>query len=208
LKIIAISDTHGKHWSLSIPSGDVLVHAGDITQRGSIDEVTNFNEFLGTLPHAHKIIIAGNHDFCFERDREESESKLTNCIYLQDQSVIIEGVKFYGSPWQPWFYNWAFNLKRGKELEMKWSKIPLDTNVLITHGPPFGHGDMTLRGSAEGCEELLKAVTILKPKVHIFGHIHEDSGPSSNANTVFINASTCDSSYNPINPPIVYEYAK
>jgi Icc-related predicted phosphoesterase len=208
LKIIAISDTHGKHWSITIPPGDVLVHAGDITRRGSIDEVNNFNEYLGTLPHAYKIIIAGNHDFCFERNREESESKLTNCIYLQDQGVVIEGVKFYGSPWQPWFYNWAFNLKRGNELKLKWSKIPLDTKVLITHGPPFGHRDMTLRRSSEGCEDLLRAVNRIKPKVHIFGHIHEDSGLSSNENTVFINASICDSSYTPINPPIVYEYAK
>jgi len=208
LKIIAISDTHGKHRSITIPHGDVLVHAGDITSRGTIDEVSNFNEFLDTLPHEYKIIIAGNHDFCFERNREKSESKLTNCIYLQDQSVIIKDVKFYGSPWQPWFYNWAFNLQRGKELKLKWSKIPLDTNVLITHGPPYGYGDMTERGKAEGCEDLLSAVKRIKPKVHIFGHIHEGSGLISNENTMFINASTCDSSYSPINPPIVYEYDK
>jgi Icc-related predicted phosphoesterase len=208
LKIIAISDTHGKHWSITIPPGDVLVHAGDITSRGTTDEVSNFNEFLDTLPHEYKIIIAGNHDFCFERNREKSESKLTNCIYLQDQSVIIKDVKFYGSPWQPWFYNWAFNLQRGKELKLKWSKIPLDTNVLITHGPPYGYGDMTDCGKAEGCEDLLSAVKRIKPKVHIFGHIHEGSGLISNENTMFINASTCDSSYSPINPPIVYVYDK
>ena len=206
MKIVAISDTHGLHGSLTIPAGDVLVHAGDITGRGTIDEVRDFDKFLGSLPHAHKIVIAGNHDFCFERDREASVAELTHCIYLQDQGVTVEGVRFYGSPWQPWFYDWAFNLQRGAEIRAKWELIPTGVEVLITHGPPYGHGDKTARGEAVGCEDLLEVVEEIKPQVHIFGHIHEGAGISSNGETVFINASICDLGYRPVNRPMVYEY--
>jgi Icc-related predicted phosphoesterase len=206
MKIVAISDTHGLHWSLNIPDGDVLVHAGDLTDRGIMQEVEDFNTFLGTLPHPHKIVIAGNHDFCFEDYRMDCEDVLTNSIYLQDQEVIIDGVKYYGSPWQPWFYDWAFNLERGPEIRAKWDLIPEDTDVLITHGPPFGIGDLTTRGENTGCQDLLKVVERIKPAVHIFGHIHEGFGISYNEVTTFINASTCDQLYLPVNKPVVYEY--
>jgi len=150
MKLITISDTHGLHWSLDIPDGDVLIHAGDLTDRGILEEVSEFNTFLGTLPHPHKIVIAGNHDLCFEDYRMDCEEALTNCIYLQDQEVTIDGVRFYGSPWQPWFYDWAFNLERGPEIRAKWDLIPEGTDVLITHGPPYGIGDLTARGDKGG----------------------------------------------------------
>ncbi len=189
-----------------IPPGDVLVHAGDITGHGTIDEIKEFNEFLGSLPHSHKIVIAGNHDFCFERDSERSAAELVNCTYLQDQQVEIGGIHFYGSPWQPWFYDWAFNLQRGAEIRAKWELIPDNTDVLITHGPPYGHRDKTFSGEAVGCQDLLKVVKRIQPRVHIFGHIHEGAGVSSNEKTEFINASTCNLAYQPVNVPIVYEY--
>ena len=204
--IVSISDTHGLHWGLDIPDGDVLIHAGDITLAGTIDQVKDFDRFLGSLPHSHKIVIAGNHDFCFERDREASSAQLTNCIYLQDEEVQVQGVRFYGSPWQPWFFDWAFNLKRGPEIREKWNLIPRGTDVLITHGPPFGHGDLTMRREAAGCKNLLEVVEGIKPQIHIFGHIHEGAGVTENGETVFINASTCDSEYRPVNRPIVYTY--
>jgi len=206
MKIVAISDTHGLHSMLTVPPGDVLIHAGDMTGRGTLDEVRDFNEFLGSLPHTHKVVIAGNHDFCFEREREESEAELTHCVYLQDQAVTIEGVRFYGSPWQPWFYDWAFNLERGAGIRVKWDLIPERTDVLITHGPPYGYGDETARGEVVGCRDLLEVVERIKPRMHVFGHIHEGAGTSSNGQTVFINASTCDLGYRPVNPPIIYEY--
>jgi len=90
--------------------------------------------------------------------------------------VIIEGVKFYGSPWQPRFFDWAFNLDRGEEIKKKWDLIPMDTDVLITHGPPYGILDLTHEGEKVGCEELMKAVLRVQPKIHIFGHIHEAYG--------------------------------
>ncbi len=208
ITLIAISDTHSKHRFVKVPEGDILIHAGDITNNGNIADVIEFNSFLGTLPHKHKIVIAGNHDFCFERDLEYCRSVLTNCIYLQDEKVTIQGINFYGSPWQPWFYDWAFNLERGPEIRVKWDLIPKDTDVLITHGPPFGYGDMTSRGERTGCEDLLDAVHRIKPKVHIFGHIHEDPGVFREKNTTFINASTCTLAYKPENKPIVYKYEK
>lgn len=204
--IIAISDTHGMNQSLQIPNGDILIHAGDLCNHGTLEEVIDFNNFLSTLPHPHKIVIAGNHDFCFEKDRKACEEILTNCIYLQDQAVTIDGVKFYGSPWQPWFYDWAFNLERGPEIRAKWELIPADTDVLITHGPPFGIGDLTARGDQAGCQDLLEVVEKIKPEVHIFGHIHEGYGTTTKGKTTFINASICDQLYQPVNPPVVYEF--
>ena len=206
MKLIAISDTHGLHGSLTIPDGDFLIHAGDLTRHGTLEDVIDFNNFLAALPHPHKIVTAGNHDFCFEKNRKACEEILTNCIYLQDQEVTIEGVRFYGSPWQPWFYDWAFNLQRGSEIRAKWDLIPEGIDILITHGPPYGIGDLTARGDNAGCQDLLKVVEKIKPRVHIFGHIHEGYGVTSNGVTAFINASTCDQVYNPVNQPVVYEY--
>jgi Icc-related predicted phosphoesterase len=207
LKIVAISDTHTRHQQISIPKGDILIHAGDFTEKGSLNDVEKFNTFLGTLPHRHKIVIAGNHDFCFERDPQRARACLTHAIYLEDQALTLEGIHFYGSPWQPWFFNWAFNLQRGKPLQEKWEKIPENTHILITHGPPYGHCDkVQYDGRSVGCEDLLKRIELLKPRYHIFGHIHEAAGISHNTHTTFINASCLDLRYKPVNPPVVFDY--
>ena len=204
-RLVLISDTHGLHSSLHVPAGDILVHAGDLTDRGTFEEVERFNEFLGQLSHPTKIVIAGNHDFCFERDQQASASLLTNCIYLQDEAVTVEGLKFYGSPWQPWFFDWAFNLQRGAEIRAKWDQIPDDTDVLITHGPAYGCRDRTAGGEQVGCRDLLDAIDRIRPRVHIFGHIHEGYGSTSNLNTTFINASICNEHYVISNEPIVFQ---
>lgn len=173
MRIVCISDTHGKHRSMKIPDGDVLIHAGDLTPRGHEKDIKDVNEWLGTLPHKHKIMIAGNHDFQFEINPVNARSWITNAHYLCDESLTLDGVKFYGSPWQPRFFDWAFNKDRGAPLKAIWDKIPLDTDVLITHGPPHGILDLTFDKIKAGCEELLLAVQRIKPKVHVFGHIHE-----------------------------------
>jgi predicted phosphohydrolase len=206
ITIVAISDTHGMHHAVTVPTGDILIHAGDITLHGDIGELDEINTWLGSLPHTHKILVAGNHDFCFERDPEACRTHLGNCLYLQDQAVTILGIRFYGSPWQPWFFDWAFNLQRGPELRAKWDMIPADTDVLITHGPPYGHGDRTSRGQQVGCEDLLEAVERIRPRLHVFGHIHEDAGISHNAHTTLINASICTRDFRPVNPAQVYCY--
>ena len=195
MKFTVISDTHRKHHDVEMGSGDVLLHCGDFSGRGTLAEVTEFNTWLGNLDYTHKIIIAGNHDFLFERDPVLARSLITNAIYLEDESVEIEGVKIYGSPWQPWFYDWAFNLKRGAALAEKWALIPEDTDILITHGPPMGIGDITSEGEHAGCEDLLKRIHELNIKYHCFGHIHEDYGRWEKDGKTFINASNCDLNY-------------
>lgn len=203
LKIIAFSDTHSRRPWFRIPEGDVLIFAGDMTLHGRLDEVVKFNEFLGRLPHPHKLVIAGNHDTCFQTYPAESRARLTNAIYLEDQSVTIQGVEFYGTPWQPVFRDMAFNLPR-EALRAKWDQIPASTDVLITHTPPHGRHDRTFFGSRVGCRELREAVERLQPALHLFGHIHEAHGQSTNGQTVFANVSICNLIYMPVRRPFVY----
>lgn len=205
MRIVCLSDTHTHHRKLTVPDGDVLVHTGDFTRKGSEADVADFNAWLGTLPHPHKLVVAGNHDFLFEQNNVLARSLLSNAIYLQDSGVVIDGVRFWGSPWQPWFYNWAFNLPRGAALAERWALIPPDTDVLLTHGPPFGVRDLTDRGEPVGCEELRKAIMQLNLRLHVFGHIHEAYGEVTFGGTRCVNASTCTLQYRPANAPIVVD---
>lgn len=141
-----------------------------------------------------------------EMNAERIKQELTHALYLQDQSTSIYGLKIYGTPWQPEFCHWAFNLKRGQPLLDKWDLIPDDTDILITHGPPVGYGDLCAIGVRAGCVELLNTVQKrVRPKYHVYGHIHEGYGTRSDGRTVFINASICDLAYNPSNKPIVFD---
>lgn len=210
MRVVCISDTHLRHEQITIPDGDVLVHAGDSTMVGRDGDIIRFNHWLGTLPHSYKIIIAGNHDFLFESDPALAEGLITNAHYLRDSAVVIEGLKFYGSPWQPWFMDWAFNLQRGTEIKSKWDLIHEDTDVLVTHGPPHGILDLVPRDNLQGyehigCKDLLRAVRKVKPRLHIFGHIHEGYGVLRRSKTVYVNASVCDGAYRPVNQPLVVD---
>ena len=111
-------------------------------------------------------------------------------IYLQDSGCTIAGLKIWGSPWQPWFMNWAFNLQRGAELAEKWDMIPDDIDILITHGPPRGYGDLAGRHRREGCDDLVEALDRVRPLLHCFGHIHEDGGVWDRNGTCIANVST------------------
>ncbi len=138
-RIVCLSDTHNCTNEIDVPDGDILIHSGDATITGTVEEVKLFNDWFAGQPHKNKIFIAGNHDWLFERDNMLARSLLDrSVVYLQDSSVVIEGLKIYGSPWQPRFYDWAFNLMRGAEIAEKWRLIPNDVEVLITHGPPHG----------------------------------------------------------------------
>lgn len=204
MRFVLISDTHVKHGKLKVPDGDVLIHAGDMTGRGDPNDVVRFNSWLGTLPHPTKIVIAGNHDFCFVKDLT-ARDLLTNATYLQDSGVTVGGLKIWGAPWQPWFYNWAFNIHRGKPIKEKWDLIPQDTDILVTHGPPKGILDLTDGNEFAGCEELLLAVQRVRPKLHVFGHIHEGYGLLYKDGIQFANASTCTLQYKPTNPPLIVD---
>jgi predicted phosphohydrolase len=204
LRIVIVSDTHGYHDSVQIPDGDVLIHAGDGCSRGTVEEVEAWMNALRRLPHAHKLVIAGNHDFLFETDPEIARPLTAGLTYLQDSDVTIAGLRFWGSPWQPWFLSWAFNLQRGSEIAAKWSLIPDDTDVLITHGPPARILDETRDGPV-GCEDLLRTVERIKPRLHAFGHIHEGYGAEVHGPTLFVNASTCTLRYRPKQIPVVVD---
>lgn len=213
MKIVCLSDTHNCNQQIVVPDGDILLHAGDATINGTVGEIKNFNQWFSDLPHKIKIFVAGNHDWLFERNNSYARQILdSSIIYLQDSSVEIEGLKIYGSPWQPRFFDWAFNLNRGAELAEKWKMIPLETNILITHGPPNGILDEVPRKywvENTGCEELRKRVETLAEfgnlKLHLFGHIHCGYGQNEQFGVKFINASNCDEEYLPTQPPIVIE---
>lgn len=233
IRFVCISDTHGKieGSKLHMPPGDVLLHAGDFTQKGHMNEIQKFNSYLGALPYKVKVVIAGNHDLTFddniteaslrtfgvqkstvesylsERGLKSVKQMLTSAIYLEDSLVTVCGIKIYGAPWQPVFCDWGFNLKRGEDILKKWQTIPADLDILMTHGPPVGHGDLTGGNNNVGCVELLNTVQKrVKPKFHVFGHIHEGYGVTSDGYTTFINASTCTRRYLPTNAPIVFDF--
>ena len=145
-------------------------------------------------------MIAGNHDFLFQHDRERAQELLSNAIYLQDGMVEIKGVKIYGSPWQPRFLDWAFNLDRGTPLREKWDMIPPGVDILVTHGPPRGFLD-----NSKGCQDLRNRVFEVKPKLHIFGHTHGGYGQLEGLGIKFVNASSMNDSYELVNKPIELE---
>ncbi|MFC0704164.1 Predicted phosphoesterase [Marinobacter persicus] len=211
MRLVCISDTHSRHEKmLPIPDGDALIHAGDLTGSGSIPKGFEAIEWLGSLPHSYKLLIAGNHDFCFEDYGPWMREQCENCgvIYLEDESTVINGVKFHGSPWTPFFRNMSFNAHPDL-MAKKMALVPNDTNVLITHGPPLGIFDwIPDLGERVGSFELAKTIDRLPNlKAHIFGHIHEGYGfgVRESDGIKFANASTCTERYKPTNPPIIID---
>ncbi len=156
-KITFISDTHGKHNQITkdLPGGDILIHAGDFMDSGyyKTEAIEFFNWFDVINNYDTKIFIAGNHDRLMQDDPSWAQGYLTGyktIDYLQDEELGIyyddlsgnhseDNIHIYGSPWQPEFHNWAFNLPRNSDIiKEKWDAIPNNTDILITHGPPFG----------------------------------------------------------------------
>lgn len=218
MRITFISDTHTKHGQLQLPGGDLLIHAGDSMNTGYyVEELKPFLSWFETQKYDECVFIAGNHDRIFET-HPESTSELVNeygVEYLEDREMtytnfIDREVKIYGSPWQPEFYNWAFNLPRcGEELEKVWNAIPEDVDILVTHGPPQDHLDVSgppWNTPHLGCELLRLRVDKIKPKIHVFGHIHGSSGYKFHNGTHFINASVLNERYDVVNEPITVEW--
>jgi Icc-related predicted phosphoesterase len=210
MKITLISDTHSFHDQLQLAGGDLLIHAGDVTARGSELEVMQFLRWFKNQKYAHKVFVAGNHDWFFEMESAEYIQSLIpkEVIYLNDSGICIDGFTIWGSPIQPTFFNWAFNRDRGEEINKHWQLILENTDILITHGPPFGILDQTLQGEKVGCEMLLEKVNEIKPKLHVFGHIHEGYGMINKETTTFVNASVLDIRYKFINQPVNFNLDK
>lgn len=213
MRIVALSDTHGYHKQLSIPDGDVLIHAGDFSMRAKSRDVTEFVEWINSLPHKHKIMTPGNHDMACESHNMWSYEPT---VYLCHESTEIEGIKFFASPYSVAIYDpspWAFDYQRDSEgFKQKWSEIPMDTDVLITHGPPKGILDRVLsphpgEDPNVGDINLLYRVMDVRPKVHLFGHIHEGYGSYQHPvyPTKFYNVSVCNVNYKPDNPITVID---
>jgi len=217
MRIVFISDTHNQHDQVQVPDGDILIHAGDATMLGRMGEIGAFGAWFRSQPHPFKIFVAGNHDWMFQRNRTMALQLLNNGIigdaggkilYLEDSMIEVMGLKIYGSPWQPTFYDWAFNLDEA-EITKRWDMIPEGLDILVTHGPPRNiHDQISAHLGSEhlGCPHLLEAVERAKPKVHVFGHIHGGYGKTQYVNTLFINAAICNEAYKPANEPIVIEF--
>lgn len=208
MRIVCISDTHNGHNSLNgkLPDGDILIHAGDSTSRGIMRDITSFGDWFAKQPHKNKVVIAGNHDFCFENENKDlAQATIKNAHYLLDSGVEIGGLKIWGTPWQPWFFDWAFNIKLESDRKAKWDLIPSDTDILVVHGPPFGHGDLCASGDRPGCKALKEKILNSNIKLVVTGHIHEDYGEYMLGNTKVVNASIMNLQYKPVNLPIVVE---
>jgi Icc-related predicted phosphoesterase len=214
MKIVIISDTHGLHRKIkNMPEGDIFIHAGDLTNVGEMDNYVDFNRWLGDLPYKHKIIVLGNHELDAAENLMKIKTIISNGIVLQDETINIEGFKIYGSAWTPYFGGWEFNLpkndaKNGYTVTKEiWSKIPTDTNILITHGPPHMILDYIEETDKHaGCPILAARIEELpKLKLHAFGHIHHSHGIIEHEETIFTNACICDERYRPIQEPIMVE---
>ncbi len=205
IKVVCISDTHEKHKRLQLPEGDILIHAGDFTWTGKQQPTLDFLDWLEAQPFKRKILISGNHDFYFEYGKNMDRLKGRAIHYLMNSGIVIDGqIKIWGSPFTPEFMDWAF-MGTPREREALWVKIPENLDILVTHGPPFGILDKTVDGENAGCPHLLKAVQRRKPKIHLFGHIHEGYGLREIDGTVFVNASLCNENYDLVNEPVVLQ---
>lgn len=217
VKIVCISDTHTMHNEIVLPPADMLLVAGDFCGSGrKLREIEDFDEWLGTQNIPVKIVVAGNHDMLFESKPRQAQALLKHAKYLQDDETTIrptlvgqEGdwrLRVYGTPWQPRYYDWGFNLDRnGYELADKWRKIPTKVDILVTHSPPFGILDPNPYGDRVGCELLTSELDRIKPKLHVFGHLHSGYGIVERKGTIFVNAAICDELYRVHREPLVVE---
>jgi len=208
MKLVFIGDTHNQHGGVVIPPCDVLVHTGDLTGRGEAHEVIAGLEWLQQQPAARLLYTPGNHDWLFEHQEPYGKElcKQYGVDYLHDSGVVIDGIHFYGTAWTPWFCNWAFNVVHESDIDRHFQKIPDETSILITHGPPRGVLDAVAHDQRHvGCPALLRHVKRVMPRVHAFGHIHEGYGRLDKDGTAFLNCSQVDLRYVLTNRPHVVE---
>lgn len=216
MKIVAISDTHGKWKNLQIPECDILISCGDYTFGGEKHLVKNFHEWLNKQDAGHIISVQGNHEKWVEKNFQEAkdvaERACPGVHFIEHGLVEIEGIKIFGSAWTPWFCDWAWNAKRGADIKRHWDQIPEDIDMLITHGPPANILDVVYQADGVtardrvGCHDLMqKIMRCPKLKHHFFGHIHGSHGSKTFHDKNFYNVTICDEQYMPTNPITVIE---
>lgn len=210
-RLVLTSDTHALWRGEGAPAGDIFVHAGDFSRTGTFKEVQLFGAALRLLRHPHIVVVAGNHEKSFDPTRREFSvecmrelSTTPRVTYLENDGARVAGVKIWGSPATPPFYDWGW-MRTDEERRELWNLIPDDTDVLVTHGPPFGIGDRCAHGGRVGCKFLRERVDVVSPPLHVFGHIHESFGFYSTPKTLFANASMCTLRYTPTNPFLVVD---
>lgn len=194
---------------IQIPKGDILIHAGDLTYRGNIEEISKELNELAKHRQKYKyiVIVPGNHDWLAETNPAlmKQMCKDRDIILLNHESIEIDGLKFFGSGYTPEFCNWALNVPRGEPLRRKWAQIPDDTDVLVTHGPPKDILDLVPRpkGFRAGCQDLYNRVQQLPNlRLHVFGHLHFNHAMVKLGNVYFVNASNLDEQYQLVYSPI------
>lgn len=214
-KIVAISDTHDRFKKLVIPECDILISSGDYSFTGEKHIVKRFHKWMAKQPAKHFISVQGNHEKWVEKNFAEAktiaEAACPGVHFIDEGLVEIEGLKIWCSAITPRFLDWAWNRNRGAEIKVHWDRIPNDIDVLVTHGPPRGILDKVVqvrsieRYEHVGCEDLAEAIKRVKPKVHIFGHIHCGYGETHVDGVSYYNASICDGMYRPANAPHTIE---
>ncbi len=208
--IVALSDTHGNHRSVDVPPGDIIIHCGDITRKSNLSEVTDFIEWFAGLDFKYKILVAGNHDRFIRKKKPEFLELISShkISYLENSSIQINGYSIFGSPFSLNYGGLgAFTYFESPEAERIWNLIPENISILVTHAPPKGFRDYSkTENKHAGCQVLRERVLSVKPRYHIFGHIHESYGIDAHEDSVFINASLSNGSGEIVNKPVVIEF--
>jgi len=207
MRVVVISDTHADHDALGVLEGDVLIHCGDVEHLFAPDPqaLAKVDAWFGQQRFDQILVTGGNHDLGLERLVHAGISQpFQNATFLQDSGVVLQGVRFYGSPWVPKLIGHAF-FADDAALQEAWAKIPDDTDVLITHTPPLDILDVSSSGLVLGCPHLQERLAYLRPKLHCFGHVHAASGARTLDGTTFVNAALVNRSFEITRPPFVFD---
>jgi Icc-related predicted phosphoesterase len=207
IRLVLISDTHELHRELDVPDGDILIHCGDLSMMSrSLAAIEDFDEWLGELPHRVKLVVPGNHEFVLEDSGRRG--LITNATMLINESVMVMGLRIWGSPVTP-LYGAAFGLISDRDRTRLYAQIPGDTDIVITHGPPYGVLDQAPGSEYHaGCRQLLAAIERVKPRLHVFGHAHGCFGMVDTPETLFVNVALLGSDGSLSSPPVVLQMSR
>ena len=203
VRLVIVSDTHGRHDEYGVLEGDVLIHCGDGSESSS-ESVEALDEWFGRQRFEQVLAVGGNHDFEILKRTRAGARVFCNARFMLDETVELGGVRFYGSPWVPSLFGWAFFAK-DEVLAMRWGQVPENTDVLITHTPPAGILDRDRGGYSHGCARLRERLKEIAPRLHCFGHIHASGGFLEGSPTTSVNASAVTHTQAELRAPTVFE---